>query len=339
MTSKTITRVFHLNELAAACVTRFVRYCATAKFGRTEHLVHRLFVLDNEKFAPKLKAQKSEEGFEGFSIYAADEAKRSAAIGGMDSSSAEHSSLLSTTYRPAHFGIADVNGLMIPIVRSSNGVVNHYRLLGLEIDATAREIKKAYHSLAKQHHSDRATCGAGGAGGADLMHELNEVNEVLSSEDTREEYDTQLRQQLSGVGELKNMVLAPTSRGSVAVKIYKGLNEHVCDNLYLGTIKAKCMPGLEAEINLMFTHHGERHVLEVQLTDVASGRKLTREFDLKELAAACITRFIRFCAMPAEDRTANLVQRLFLMDTRNAPELKAQKKGSTSSIQSMGTPR
>lgn len=60
---------------------------------------------------------------------------------------------------------------------------NYYEILGVKEDADAKEIKKAFRSLARKHHPD--------AGGDEAkFKEINEAYEVLSDENKRKEYDT-----------------------------------------------------------------------------------------------------------------------------------------------------
>mmetsp|Transcript_29047 Transcript_29047/g.52914 ORF Transcript_29047/g.52914 Transcript_29047/m.52914 type:complete len:407 (+) Transcript_29047:84-1304(+) len=57
-----------------------------------------------------------------------------------------------------------------------------YRTLGVEPTASAAQIKKAYHQLAKTHHPDRG-------GDKNKFQEISAAYEVLSNEDRRREYD------------------------------------------------------------------------------------------------------------------------------------------------------
>jgi len=66
-----------------------------------------------------------------------------------------------------------------------------YDILGLNSNATDREIKEAYRTLALKYHPDR---NAGDAEAAEVMKSLNEAYAVLSNVEKRREYDA-LRQQ------------------------------------------------------------------------------------------------------------------------------------------------
>ena len=68
-----------------------------------------------------------------------------------------------------------------------------YNVLGLNSTATTSEIKKAYRKLATLHHPDKQLqSGNNGANkelSAEIFRSIAEANEVLSSSDTRQEYD------------------------------------------------------------------------------------------------------------------------------------------------------
>jgi len=60
---------------------------------------------------------------------------------------------------------------------------NHYKTLGLPPSATAEEVKKAYHTLAKVHHPDSKT------GNEAKFKDIAEAFEVLGDEKLRSQYD------------------------------------------------------------------------------------------------------------------------------------------------------
>lgn len=66
-----------------------------------------------------------------------------------------------------------------------------YEILGLDSDATSRQIKEAYRHLALRYHPDR---NASNPEAAEKMKALNEAYAVLSDPSKRQEYDN-LRQQ------------------------------------------------------------------------------------------------------------------------------------------------
>ena len=68
---------------------------------------------------------------------------------------------------------------------------DYYSILGARRNATRREIESLYRRLARTRHPDRG-------GAEDDMKALNEAYRVLRNEETRSEYDAQLRHPVSG---------------------------------------------------------------------------------------------------------------------------------------------
>ena len=67
----------------------------------------------------------------------------------------------------------------------------HYEVLGLKQDASLKDIKKAYRSLAVQHHPDR---NLGNEEEATIkFREISEAYEILSDENSRRQYDKMLK--------------------------------------------------------------------------------------------------------------------------------------------------
>lgn len=64
---------------------------------------------------------------------------------------------------------------------------DHYETLGLKRDATATQIKKAYHKLAMSLHPDKCEFGV------NLMKKVNSAYEILSDETRRRDYDSSSR--------------------------------------------------------------------------------------------------------------------------------------------------
>jgi len=67
---------------------------------------------------------------------------------------------------------------------------DYYSILGARRNATRREIESLYRRLARMRHPDRG-------GTEDDMKALNEAYRVLRNEETRSEYDAQLRKPVS----------------------------------------------------------------------------------------------------------------------------------------------
>ena len=63
---------------------------------------------------------------------------------------------------------------------------DYYQILGIDKNATAAEIRKAYRKLAAQYHPDR---NPGNTASAEKFKEINEANEVLSDPEKRKKYD------------------------------------------------------------------------------------------------------------------------------------------------------
>uniref|UniRef100_A0A7S1GF81 J domain-containing protein n=1 Tax=Bicosoecida sp. CB-2014 TaxID=1486930 RepID=A0A7S1GF81_9STRA len=90
--------------------------------------------------------------------------------------------------RPAGAGRAGARRLMSAEAErevASAGRADWYGILGVEREATAEEIRGAYHKLAKKHHPDVA----GATGDAELLHRVNEAYRILSNETLRGAYD------------------------------------------------------------------------------------------------------------------------------------------------------
>jgi hypothetical protein len=125
----------------------------------------------------------------------------------------------------------------------------------------------------------------------------------------------------------EKMQFFPTSKGSIALRI-------CCNCNLVGTLKlpAKVTPGILRSLDVSFKYDGSNHLLEVEVRDVSTQKTITRFFDLRELAAARICRFVRFCGLvmsSADDSgTARRVKKLFLMSASLQPKVKGQKRES-----------
>src|SRR6187399_3474865 len=65
------------------------------------------------------------------------------------------------------------------------GFRDYYDVLGVERDASAEDIRKAYRKLARQHHPDVNK----DPGAEDRFKEVSEAYEVLRDPEKRERYD------------------------------------------------------------------------------------------------------------------------------------------------------
>lgn len=68
--------------------------------------------------------------------------------------------------------------------------VDHYRTLGLKLEATQQDIKKTYRKLAMQYHPDR---NGGNSESEEHLKEINEAYRILGDEEKRRRYDIQFR--------------------------------------------------------------------------------------------------------------------------------------------------
>ena len=64
--------------------------------------------------------------------------------------------------------------------------IDYYKVLGLDKNASAEDIKKAYRKLARKHHPD---LNPNNEEAKKLFQQINEANEVLSDADMRRKYD------------------------------------------------------------------------------------------------------------------------------------------------------
>ena len=64
--------------------------------------------------------------------------------------------------------------------------IDYYKILGVNKNATADEIKKAYRKLARKHHPD---LNPNNPEASKLFQQINEANEVLSDPENRKKYD------------------------------------------------------------------------------------------------------------------------------------------------------
>lgn len=64
--------------------------------------------------------------------------------------------------------------------------IDYYKILGVDRNASADEIKKAYRKLARKHHPD---LNPNNPEASKLFQQINEANEVLSDPENRKKYD------------------------------------------------------------------------------------------------------------------------------------------------------
>ena len=71
---------------------------------------------------------------------------------------------------------------------ANSNLPNYYEILGVEINATAAEIKKNFRELAKKTHPDKTKDDS-----EEEMIKINKAYEVLSDETSKERYDKYLK--------------------------------------------------------------------------------------------------------------------------------------------------
>jgi len=64
--------------------------------------------------------------------------------------------------------------------------IDYYKILGVDKNATEKDIKNAYRKLARKHHPD---LNPNNPGAEQLFKQVNEANEVLSDPEKRKKYD------------------------------------------------------------------------------------------------------------------------------------------------------
>ena len=79
---------------------------------------------------------------------------------------------------------------------SSNPSQDHYNVLGVKPDATAKEIKSAFYELSKKYHPDTSPDDPVKA--AEQFQKVATAYEVLGTEDKRRAYDSTLTPRYSG---------------------------------------------------------------------------------------------------------------------------------------------
>ena len=111
---------------------------------------------------------------------------------------------------------------------------DYYRILGVDKNASQKDIQKAYRKLARQHHPD---VNPGDKNAEEKFKEINEANEVISDPEKRKRYDElgSYHQQYGRWPESGPVGAAGrTSRGGGGRTQYRTMNEEDLDDLFGG---------------------------------------------------------------------------------------------------------
>jgi DnaJ-class molecular chaperone len=72
--------------------------------------------------------------------------------------------------------------------QTSISKTNHYDLLGVSLNASEEDIKKAYHAKAREYHPDKTL----NSSSEEMMKKINKAKSVLIDHAKRLEYDEEL---------------------------------------------------------------------------------------------------------------------------------------------------
>src|SRR5947209_2475082 len=107
---------------------------------------------------------------------------------------------------------------------------DYYKILGVDKNASQKDIQKAYRKLARQHHPD---VNPGDKNAEEKFKEINEANEVLSDPEKRKRYDELDRyHQQYGRWPDSGPERASTSRGGRGHTQYRTVNEEDLNDLF-----------------------------------------------------------------------------------------------------------
>jgi DnaJ-class molecular chaperone len=79
---------------------------------------------------------------------------------------------------------------------------SHYQILEVPRDTAERELKRAYHKLAKRYHPDKATSGNEAKEFEHQMALVSQAYNILKDPKRREEYDSQLKKEKTNTAQL-----------------------------------------------------------------------------------------------------------------------------------------
>ncbi|WP_284700082.1 DnaJ domain-containing protein [Mycoplasmopsis cynos] len=125
---------------------------------------------------------------------------------------------------------------------------DYYEILGVNKNATEKEIKTAYRSLAKQYHPDKLKDGTSDQ----KMKELNEAYEILSNSEKRNIYDKygrdaaeMVEQALAGLMLVVSKVFNVVLEGlKISLKIFSEGSVQVVEKVHTTNRKEEMMKKL-----------------------------------------------------------------------------------------------
>jgi len=170
-------------------------------------------------------------------------------------------------------------------------VSDYYEVLGVTMDATAEDIKRAYRKLAMEHHPDRNN---GDKGAEERFKEITEAYEVLRNSDQRAAYDRYGESGVRGRGR--------GPQGMSHVDISEALNIFMRDFGGLGGFDAFFGGGQRAQRD---RHRGQDIKVQLRLTlaEVATGTTKTVKLRTLDVCATCRGSGAKAGTKPAPCRT------------------------------------
>src|SRR5713226_6008925 len=106
---------------------------------------------------------------------------------------------------------------------------DYYKTLGVNKNATEKEIRSAYRKLARQYHPD---VNPGDKASEDKFKEINEANEVLSDPEKRKKYD-ELSAYYRQYGRMPGPTGGPAGPGGARYE-YRTVNPEDLNDLFGG---------------------------------------------------------------------------------------------------------
>jgi molecular chaperone DnaJ len=153
---------------------------------------------------------------------------------------------------------------------------DYYKILGVNRNASEKEIKQAYRKLARKHHPD---VNPGDKSAESKFKEINEAHEVLSDKEKRKKYDLygdqwQYADQFAKAGEQQTPFWNFNKGGAQSFRFEQGDMGDIFGNLFGGfgtrtsSRRARSMRGRDidypVEVTLEEAYHGTKRVLSLE---------------------------------------------------------------------------